>query len=112
MILHVLAFLTIFLTGADHWTTYLCLREPIAGWFVTEANPLVDWLFHSTGLIEGLWIDSGLTLVTISFLLYTRHFSSRTKHAALSIIMLTTATAVVNNLQAVAMLGISPLGVS
>ena len=28
--------LTLFLTGADHWTTYLCLREPILGWQVID----------------------------------------------------------------------------
>ena len=51
--LHALAIMTLLLTGADHWTTYLCLREPIAGWQVIEANPVVDLLFRQSGLVGG-----------------------------------------------------------
>ena len=43
--LALLAVLTLALTAADHWTTYLCLRAPVEGWQVTEANPLASWLF-------------------------------------------------------------------
>ena len=36
--MRVLALLTVLVSAADHWTTYLCLRAPVAGWNVTEAN--------------------------------------------------------------------------
>ena len=29
----------------DHVTTWLCLRAPIPGWEIREANPLAAWLF-------------------------------------------------------------------
>ena len=54
--LRLLATLTVLLSLADHWTTYLCLREPVTGWSVTEANPLANWLFDLTGLLPGLAI--------------------------------------------------------
>ena len=69
--MYVLAILTILVSAADHWTTYLCLRSPVAGWQVAEANPLAQWLFDSFGLVPGLLIDSGVTLWAIAFLLTT-----------------------------------------
>ena len=51
--LHWLAGLTVVLTAADHWTTYLCLRGPVEGWRVSELNPLADWLFATFGLVSG-----------------------------------------------------------
>ena len=48
--LHLLVALTLLLTAADHWTTYLCLRAPVAGWQVIEANPIADWLFQNLGI--------------------------------------------------------------
>jgi hypothetical protein len=104
------AILTLMLTGADHWTTYLCLRSPVSGWQVMEANPVVDWLFGMAGLLGGLAIDSLFTLGVIAFLVQSRRFSQRTKQAFLSAIVLATGYAVVNNIQAISALGISPLG--
>ena len=48
----------------------------------------------------------------MSFLLYSSRFTSHTKHAFLSVIVLTTGYAVMNNIQAIRDLGISPLGLS
>ena len=107
--LRALAGLTLLLTGADHWTTYVCLRTPIAGWNVVEANPLADWLFEWVGLATGLAIDSAITLVAIAFLLATTRFADGLKLSLLGFISLTTGYAVVNNLQAMTNLGISPL---
>ena len=70
--LHLLAALTLLLSAADHWTTYLCLRSPVSGFDVTEANPFSAWLFQSVGLVEGLMIDSLLTVAALAFLLITR----------------------------------------
>ena len=60
--LRLLAGFTLLLTGADHWTTYLCLRMPVEGWEVIEANPLADWLFQVMGLVPGPAIDTAITL--------------------------------------------------
>ncbi|MGH0037811.1 MAG: DUF5658 family protein [Myxococcota bacterium] len=108
--LYLLAALTLFLTAADHWTTYLCLRSPVDGWVVTEANPLADWLFNEAGLVGGLAIDTLVTMAAVGFLLSTRRLPQRAKHACFGLIALTTGYAVVNNLGALQSLGLSPLG--
>ena len=95
---------------ADHWTTYLCLRSPVPGWEVTEANPLADWLFSSVGLGTGLLVDSVLTLVAVGFLLGTTLIPRRAKSGFFLAIAAWTGWAVVNNVQAIRALGISPLG--
>jgi len=110
--LRTLAGLTLLLTGADHWTTYVCLRRPVDGWEVVEANPIADWLFETTGLLGGLAIDSAVTLAAVGFLLATPRFAKSMKVGALAFIALTTGYAVVNNLGAMQSLGLSPLGVS
>lgn len=110
--LHGLAILTLLLTFADHWTTYLCLRSPIVGWQVVEANPAVDLLFQGAGLLGGLMIDSIFTIAAVTFLLYTQAFQKHVKQAFLAFIVVTTGYAVANNLQAISALGISPLGLS
>jgi hypothetical protein len=110
--LRALAGLTLLLTGADHWTTYLCLRMHIAGWEIVEANPLAEWLFDMAGLVPGLAIDSLVTVVAISFLLFTSRFAYGVKIGLLAFIASTTGYAVVNNLSAMQDLGLSPLGVS
>ena len=110
--LHALAITTLLLTCADHWTTYLCLRAPVEGWQVVEANPAVELLFRQSGLVGGLVIDSVFTLFAVGFILYTQRFGQRFKEAFLAFIVVTTGYAVVNNLQAISELGISPLGLS
>ena len=110
--LRALAILTLLLTFADHWTTYLCLRAPISGWQVGEANPAVDLLFRGAGLEGGLLIDSVFTVFAVGFILYTQRFQPRFKQAFLGFIVATTGYAVANNFQAISALGISPLGIS
>jgi hypothetical protein len=105
-----LAALTILLSAADHWTTYLCLRAPIAGWQVAEANPLAQWLFDSFGLIPGLMIDSGVTLGAIAFLLSTHQIPKLTKGLFFGLVIVGTSVAVYNNWIAIQALGLSPLG--
>ena len=105
-----LAMLTLLLSAADHWTTYLCLRRPIEGWTVTEANPIAEWLFSTVGLVPGLLIDSAITVWAIVFLLTTRRFPRVLKVGFFSLVAAWTAHAVINNLQAIASLGLSPLG--
>ena len=108
--MHLLAFLTVLLSGVDHWTTYLCLSAPSPGLRVSEANPLAEWLFEHIGLVPGLLLDSALTLGAVFFLLRTRHVPRMAKAFTLAGIVAWTGYAVVNNLGAMAALGLSPLG--
>ena len=106
--LRYLTLATIALTALDHWTTYLCLRYPIEGWVVSEANPVADVLFKTAGLGPGLAIDSFVTLAAILFLFTTRLFTRRSKIGFLTIITVTTGYAVYNNLGAINRMGIAP----
>ena len=106
--LRFLTFTTLALTGADHWTTYLCLNQPVVGWRVTEANPFADWLFQFAGLGPGLAIDSAITLAAVVFLVMTNIFGRSTKVALLAVITLTTGYAVLNNLGAISRMGLAP----
>ena len=108
--LHLLAALTVLLSAADHWTTYLCLRSPVSGFEVAEANPIAAWLFQSVGLIEGLMIDSVLTIAAMAFLIFTRRMPHAAKLAFLVVVIGWTGFAVANNLKAIFVLGLSPLG--
>jgi len=110
--LRLLAGVSLLLTGADHLTTWLCLRSPVTGWEVTEANPLADWLFKATGLVPGLAIDSVITLAAVAFLLTTATLSHGLKVGFLTLISLTTGYAVMNNVQAIDAMGLWPLGMS
>jgi hypothetical protein len=108
--LHLLAAVTVLLSAADHWTTYLCLRSPVSGFDVTEANPLSAWLFQSVGLTEGLVIDSLLTIAALAFLITTPWLPRPAKMTFLVAVIGWTGFAVANNLQAIYLLGLSPLG--
>jgi hypothetical protein len=105
-----LAALALLFSLADHWTTYLCLRAHVAGWQVTEANPLAEWLFRRFGLAEGLWIDTAVTVLVLIFLVQTGRIGRPAKLAALAVLVSTTAYAVANNLEAVRQLGLSLTG--
>lgn len=102
--------LTVLLTAADHWTTYLCLRSPVSGWEITEANPIAEWLFGSVGLVEGLLVDSAVSVTAIAFLLATNLIPSQAKHIFFALVVLWTGWAVVNNLQALEAIGVSIWG--
>ena len=106
--LRVLAGSTLLLTGADHWTTWLCLRDPVAGWEVSEANPVADWLFAATGLVPGLLIDSAITVGAVVFLLASAALPSALRAAFLGLITVTTGYAVMNNVRAVSAMGLWP----
>ena len=107
---HLLACLALLFSLADHWTTYLCLRGAVAGWEVTEANPLAAWLFAHFGLAEGLVIDTLVTALVLAFLVRTSRVGRAAKVVALSVLIGTTAWAVANNLEAVQHLGLSIMG--
>lgn len=106
--LRFLTLATILLTCADHWTTYLCLHQPVEGWFVTEANPIADWLFEWAGLGAGLAIDSLITLGAVLFLATTSVFDRTVKIGLMGIITASTSYAVINNLAAISRMGLAP----
>ena len=99
--------LTLLLTAADHWTTYVCLRAPVEGWVVNEANPIAQWLFARLGLVPGLAFDSAITLLAIGFLYSTQRFPRPLKAAFLAVVAAWTAHAVVNNVFAIRELGLA-----
>jgi hypothetical protein len=94
----------------DHWTTWLCLRTPIPGWEVREANPLAAWLFGSVGLAEGLWVDSLVTLAAVLLVARTQKVSRAVKLVLLGLLITTSAFAVANNFGVIQRLGLSATG--
>ena len=108
--MRILAILTLLVSAMDHWTTYICLRSPVEGWSVTEANPIADALFQHYGLVQGLVIDSVVTLLAVGFLLTTRWLSPLAKRLFFATVIAWTGFAVVNNLHAIEMMGLWPLG--
>jgi hypothetical protein len=105
-----LALLTLLVSAADHWTTYVCLRSAVPGWHVEEANPVAGWLFAHAGLVPGLLIDSAVTLGGVLFLLATTSVPFAAKCVFFAIVIGWTTLAVANNLQAIQALGLSLLG--
>jgi len=109
-VLHLLAIAALLLSAADHWTTYLCLRSPVEGWLVSEANPIAQWLFDTLGLVPGLMVDSAVTVVAVAFLVTTPLLPRVVKGVFFAFVIGWTAYAVMNNLEAIRSLGLSPLG--
>lgn len=87
----------VLLSTADHWTTYLCLRQPVEGFHVIESNPLSRWLFERIGLALGLAVDSLVTVMAVVLLLHTRRVPDAVKGCFLGGVCAWTAAAVVNN---------------
>jgi hypothetical protein len=108
---YVLAIATLALSAADHWTTYVCLRQPIAGWEVVEANPISEWVFQTIGLVPGLLADSLVTVLAVAFLLTTHRLPKFVKKTFFGLVVAATGYAVFNNYRAIEALGLSPLGV-
>lgn len=108
--LALLAVLTLALTAADHWTTYLCLRTPVEGWQVTEANPLASWLFANAGLVPGLLGDSAVTVCALFFLFTTDLVPRPAKLGFLAFVALWTGWAVANNLAGLHSIGLTLWG--
>ena len=110
--MRVLALLTVLVSAADHWTTYLCLRSPVEGWNVTEANPLAGWLFGTLGLVPGLMLDSVVTVGAVAFLMVTSVIPRGLCAAFLAFVCVWTAVAVANNVDALDALGLTLMGVA
>ena len=82
---------------ADNATTFLCLRAPVPGFEVIEANPAAAWLFSAIGLREGLLLEMAVTTLAIAFLVATERITPRIKLALLVLLAALPAWAAVNN---------------
>jgi hypothetical protein len=105
--LRVLAVLALLFAVMDHWTTWLCLRAPVPGWEVIEGNPLAAWLFGRVGLVEGLWLDSVVTLLAVALVAHTKRLGRPLKLALLGLLVCTSAFAVANNFEVIRRIGVS-----
>ncbi len=94
----VLGALVLLFNCLDNATTFLCLREPVAGFEVFEANPVARVLFDSFGLLEGLLLELGFTLLAVGFLVFSERIPQRLKLALLAVLVVLPAWASVNNL--------------
>jgi len=103
---YLLAALVVLSALADNFTTWACLRAPSLGWHVTEVNPLSAWVFREIGVVQGLALDTALTLVAVTALVRTRLFSRDLKQTALLLVFAVTCFAVANNLQGFHRLGL------
>ena len=92
-----LGVLVVLLNVADNTTTFLCLRAPVPGFDVAEANPAAAWLFDSMGLVPGLVFEMVVTTAAIAFLVATTHVPHRVKIALLLVLAALPAWAAINN---------------
>jgi hypothetical protein len=104
--LRVLAALALLFALLDHATTWLCLHAPVPGWEIREANPLAEWLFGRVGLVEGLAIDTAVTLGVVIAVSEARRIPRRAKVGLLGVLIVTSAFAVANNLGVIRQLGL------
>ena len=93
-------------TFGDHLTTWMCLREPVPGWSITEANPIAAYLFEVFGLGVGLMIDSLTTILAVTWVYRTSMFPDKIKIGCGLAATAVTIFAVVNNLKAMFAIGI------
>ena len=90
----------------DHVTTWLCLRAPIPGWEIREANPLAAWLFGHFGLVQGLALDTAVTLSAVILLAQTQRVPRAARLALLGLLIATSAFAVANNFDVIQQIGL------
>ena len=104
--LHAFAGLAFVFALLDHLTTWLCLRMPIPGWEIHEANPLAAWLFERVGLVEGLAIDTGVTALALVLVAYAVRMPKAARLALLGLLIGSSAFAVANNLDVIQQIGL------
>ncbi|MFI5314906.1 MAG: hypothetical protein ACHQ6T_04345 [Myxococcota bacterium] len=105
----VLGVLVVLFNIADNTTTYFCLRAPVRGFEVAEANPAASWLFNTIGLVPGLVFEMIVTTAAIAFLVATTHVPPRVKLALLLILAALPAWAALNNSMVIQVTGL-PIG--
>lgn len=104
--LPVFAALAMLFALLDHATTWLCLRAPIPGWEVREANPLAAWLFGRFGLVEGLALDTLVTLGAVIFVAQAQRVPRAARLALLGMLIATSAFATANNFDVIQQIGL------
>ncbi|HTO71687.1 MAG TPA: hypothetical protein VMR31_17640 [Myxococcota bacterium] len=102
-----LGMLVVLLNVADNTTTFLCLRAPVPGYEVSEANPAAAWLFGTIGLVPGLAFELVVTSSAIAFLVMTTHVPPRVKLALLFVLAALPAWAVINNTMVIRTTGLA-----
>jgi hypothetical protein len=102
-----LGLLVIFFNMIDNFTTFACLRSPIPGFEVSEANPIARWLFDSIGLLEGLLIETAVTMAAVGFLVFTQRLPLGTRLTLLTVLAALPAWAAINNLNVMRAVGIA-----
>jgi hypothetical protein len=90
----------------DNATTFLCLRAPVAGFDVVEANPFARVLFDGLGLVPGLLFETAVTTTTVAFLVFYTRLSAPVRLGLLAVLALLPAFASVNNLLVMRAVGI------
>lgn len=104
--LRALAGLALLFALLDHLTTWLCLRAPVPGWEVREANPIAAWLFGHVGLVEGLALDTVVTLGAVVVVAEAQRLPRPAKLGLLGLLIVTSAFAVANNLGVIQQIGL------
>ena len=92
-----LGILVVLLNVADNVTTFLCLRAPVPGFELSEANPAASWLFGFMGLRSGLIFEMVVTTAAVALLVVTDHVPPRIKLALLVVLAALPAWAAINN---------------
>ena len=90
----------------DNATTFLCLRAPVPGHDVVEANPFAAWLFQSMGLVPGLAVETAITTAAVCFLVLNPRIPQKVRLGLLAVLAVLPAWAAYNNLQVMWALGI------
>lgn len=105
-----LALLGATLNTLDNWTTYLCLRNPVQGFVITEANPVARFTFEQMGLVPGLVFEYALTLLALVFVVWTHRLPGLFKVFLLGVLCLLAGGAAWNNFQVIQEVGLDILG--
>lgn len=91
----------------DNATTFLCLRAPIPGQDVIEANPFARWLFDSVGLVPGLTLETVITTAAVCFLVLSPRIPRPIRFGLLTVLAILPAWAAANNFQVMWDLGLA-----
>ena len=101
--------LAVVLNLLDNTTTFLCLRAPVPGFEIFEANPMARWMFEAVGLLEGLLLETVITTAAVAFLVLTTRIPRRIRIALLAVLAVLPAWAVANNMQVMHEIGVGVL---
>ena len=103
-----LVFLAVVFNALDNWTTWVCLKDPVAvtKWGITEVNPIAEWIFDFMGLEWGLAFEYALTLGALAIIVRTKYFANWAKLTLLAVMCLLAGGAALNNLWVISELGL------